>query len=149
MKKKSISKILALALAGVMAFGLTACGGSSSSSSGSASEPAQSSSEAAPADTTGDAAAEGGEEAAAPIERQTITWSVIDLNAGNNNVGNYAEEIFQKIEDYVGHDIELTWVNNDALSEKNSLYYASPSTMPMIMPFHHADDHVLRRHHDR
>ena len=135
MKKKSISKILALALAGVMAFGLTACGGSSSSSSGSASEPAQSSSEAAPADTTGDAAAEGGEEAAAPIERQTITWSVIDLNAGNNNVGNYAEEIFQKIEDYVGHDIELTWVNNDALSEKNSLYYASPSTMPMIMSY--------------
>lgn len=136
MKKKSISKILALALACVMTVGLTACGGSSS---GSTSQPAadagSTSQPAADAGSSDAGQAEAPAEEAAPVERQTITWSVIDLNAGNNNVGDYAEEIFQKIEDYVGHDIELTWVNNDALSEKNSLYFASPKTMPMIMSY--------------
>lgn len=128
MKRKSLNKVLALALASVMAFGLAACGGSDDTPASSA---ASESSSAASADD-GSAASE---EAPVEIARQTITWSVIDLNAGNNNVGEYAEEIFQKIEDYVGHDIELTWVANDALSEKNSLYYASPSTMPMIMSY--------------
>ena len=51
---------------------------------------------------------------------------VIDLNAGNNNVGEYADQIFQTIEDYTGVDVELQWVANDALAEKNSLYLASP-----------------------
>lgn len=128
MKRKSLNKVLALALASVMAFGLAACGGSDDTPASSA---ASESSSAASAD----GGSEASEEAPVEIARQTITWSVIDLNAGNNNVGEYAEEIFQKIEDYVGHDIELTWVANDALAEKNSLYYASPSTMPMIMSY--------------
>lgn len=129
MKRKSLNKVLALALASVMALGLAACGGNDNTS---ASTPASDGSSAA---AGAESSSEASEEAPAEIARQTITWSVIDLNAGNNNVGEYADEIFQKIEDYVGHDIELTWVANDALAEKNSLYYASPSTMPMIMSY--------------
>lgn len=129
MKRKSLNKVLALALASVMALGLAACGGNDNTP---ASTPASEGSSAA---ASTDSGSEASEETPTEIARQTITWSVIDLNAGNNNVGEYAEEIFQKIEDYVGHDIELTWVANDALAEKNSLYYASPSTMPMIMSY--------------
>lgn len=128
MKRKSLNKVLALALASVMAFGLAACGGSDDTPASSAASEGSSAASA-------DDGSEASEETPVEIARQTITWSVIDLNAGNNNVGEYAEEIFQKIEDYVGHDIELTWVANDALAEKNSLYYASPSTMPMIMSY--------------
>ncbi|MCD7751638.1 MAG: substrate-binding domain-containing protein [Lachnospiraceae bacterium] len=98
---------VAAASAGV----LTACGSSSSES----------------------ASGNSGSGSESTAGRQTITWSVIDQNAGNNNVGDYAEEIMQDIQDYVGHDLELTWVSNDALTEKNSLYMASPKTMPQIM----------------
>ncbi|MCD7805845.1 MAG: ABC transporter substrate-binding protein, partial [Lachnospiraceae bacterium] len=66
-------------------------------------------------------------------EVTSVTWSVVDNNAGNNNVGDYAEEIMQDVEDYVGYDLELTWVAADALTEKNSLYMATPASMPMIM----------------
>ena len=109
---------VAAASAGV----LTACGSSSSStttSSSSESGSSESGSSESSTETT--------------VERQTITWSVIDQNAGNNNVGDYADEIMQDIQDYVGHDLDLTWVSNDALTEKNSLYMASPKTMPQIM----------------
>ncbi|MCD8069688.1 MAG: substrate-binding domain-containing protein [Lachnospiraceae bacterium] len=116
---------VAAASAGV----LTACGSGSSESSDSES----SSSEAAGSESGSSEASSGSEETETTVERQTITWSVIDQNAGNNNVGDYAEEIMQMIEDYVGHDLELTWVANDTLTEKNSLYLASPKTMPQIM----------------
>lgn len=132
MKRKSFSKVIALALASAMTFGLAACGsdgGTSDAGQGSTTDQQTQTDTNQPEDSSTD---DGG---ATPIARQTITWSVIDLNAGNNNIGDNAEEIFQKIEDYVGHDIEITWVANDALAEKNSLYYASPSTMPMIMSY--------------
>ncbi len=116
---------VAAASAGV----LTACGSGSSESSDSES----SSSEAAGSESGSSEANSGSEETETTVERQTITWSVIDQNVGNNNVGDYAEEIMQMIEDYVGHDLELTWVANDTLTEKNSLYLASPKTMPQIM----------------
>ncbi|MCD8069334.1 MAG: substrate-binding domain-containing protein, partial [Lachnospiraceae bacterium] len=112
---------VAAASAGV----LTACGSSSSESSSSESSSSESSSS--------ESSSSSSEATETTVERQTITWSVIDQNAGNNNVGDYADEIMQDIEDYVGHDLELTWVSNDTLTEKNSLYMASPKTMPMIM----------------
>lgn len=129
MKRKSLNKVLALALASVMAFSLAACGDDNNAPASTASN------ESTSAANTEAASAASSEATPAAVERQTITWSVIDLNAGNNNVGEYAEEIFQQIEDYVGHDIEITWVANDTLAEKNSLFYASPSTMPMIMSY--------------
>lgn len=124
MKRKSFNKILALALASVTALSMAACG----SSDTPASAPSSS-------DTADSAAAssESSSEAEAPAERQTITWSVIDLNAGVNNTGDYAEQILQEIEDYTGVDLELVWYANDALAEKNSLALASPKTMPQIM----------------
>ncbi|MCD7738317.1 MAG: substrate-binding domain-containing protein [Lachnospiraceae bacterium] len=106
---------------------LAACGSSSSSSSSDSSS--ESSSDSSSSASEADAAADETETA----ERQTITWSVVDVNAGNNNVGDYAEEIMQGVEDYCGADLDITWVANDALTEKNSLYLASPSTMPMMM----------------
>ncbi len=134
MKKKSFNKVLALALASTMAFGLAACGnGDAPSSAPSDSETQSSASDSGstPAESnSGEDQSTGGE-----VARQTITWSVLDLNAGNNNVGEYAEQIFQQIEDYVGHDIEITWVANDASAEKNSLFFANPKTMPMIMSY--------------
>ncbi len=115
---------VAAASAGV----LTACGSSSSSStSSSSSESSSSESSSSSEESSSSEATE------TTVERQTITWSVIDQNAGNNNVGDYADEIMQDIQDYVGHDLEPTWVANDTLTEKNSLYMASPKTMPMIM----------------
>ncbi len=114
---------VAAASAGV----LTACGSSSSSSTSSSSSESSSSESSSTEESSSSEATE------TTVERQTITWSVIDVNAGNNNVGDYAEEIMQTIEDYVGHDLDLTWVASDALTEKNSLYMATPKTMPMIM----------------
>ena len=136
MKRKSFNKVIALMLASAMTVGLAACGNGGDAAGSS--QPASSSGSAAASSsqqTAASSSAAGSEAEATPIERQTITWSVIDLNAGNNNVGQYAEEIFQKIEDYVGHDIEITWVANDVLAEKNSLAFASPKTMPMIMSY--------------
>lgn len=133
MKRKSLSKVFALALASAMTLGLAACGGGDDNAAGSSQASTAGSSQAS---TAGSSQADSGNSGeAAPIARQTITWSLIDLNAGNNNVGEYAEQIFQQIEDYVGHDIEVTWVMNDALAETNSLAFASPKTMPMIMSY--------------
>ncbi|MCM1214421.1 MAG: hypothetical protein NC331_04940 [Lachnospiraceae bacterium] len=133
MKRKSLSKVFALALASAMTLGLAACGGGDDGAAGSSQASTAGSSQASTAGSS--QASTGGDSASTPIARQTITWSVIDLNAGNNNVGDYAEQIFQQIEDYVGHDIDITWVMNDALSETNSLAFASPKTMPMIMSY--------------
>ncbi|MCM1542990.1 MAG: hypothetical protein NC121_17255 [Blautia sp.] len=133
MKRKSLSKVFALALASAMTLGLAACGGGDDGAAGSSQASTAGSTQASTAGSS--QASTGGDSASTPIARQTITWSVIDLNAGNNNVGEYAEQIFQQIEDYVGHDIEITWVMNDALSETNSLAFASPKTMPMIMSY--------------
>lgn len=121
MKRKSFQKAVTLALSAAMICGLTACGndgGTPAASSGSSQVAASGSSDGS---------------VDAPAERQTISFSVIDLNAGNNNVGEHAENIYQQIEDYTGVDMELQWVANDALAEKNSLYLASPSTMPQII----------------
>ncbi len=125
MKRKSFNKVLALVLASATALSMAACGSESSSSSSSQTAGSTASSTAA--------STEGSSEAAAPAERQTITWSVIDLNAGVNNTGDYAEQILQEIEDYTGVDLDLVWYANDALAEKNSLALASPKTMPQIM----------------
>lgn len=118
MKKKIVSMLLTSA----MVVGLAACGGASSTESGvtnGQSSGQEGSGESAQAEGSG--------------ERQTITWSVIDVNAGVNAVGDYADEIIQQIEDYCGADLDIIWYANDALSEKNSLALTSPSTMPQIM----------------
>lgn len=120
MKFNSLKKLLSATLVGAMAVGLVACG-----SSNTASAPAASTNNTATQATTA--------EPAAPAEPVHVTWSVIDLNAGENNVGDHAEEIFQQIKDYTGADIELIWYANDALSEKNSLALADPGSMPMVM----------------
>lgn len=125
MKRKSFNKVLALALASVTALSLAACGSDSNQTAASSSAASSTASSAA--------SAENSSEAETPAERQTITWSVIDLNAGVNNTGDYADQILQQIEDYTGVDLELVWYANDALAEKNSLALASPKTMPQIM----------------
>lgn len=134
MKRKSLSKVFALALASAMTLGLAACG-DGDDAAGSSQQTGSSQQASTGSSQQTDASSSAGSDAATPIARQTITWSLIDLNAGNNNVGEYAEQIFQQVEDYVGHDIEVTWVMNDALAETNSLAFASPKTMPMIMSY--------------
>lgn len=119
MKKKSVNKLLSVSLVAAMTLGMTACGG-----------------DGAAASSDNSAAASGTESAAeetASTERQTISFSVIDVNAGTNNTGDYAEQIVSEMEDYTGVDVDLIWYSNDALAEKNSLALASPSTMPQIM----------------
>jgi len=135
MKRKSVSRLLAMSLATVMVVGLVGCGnsGSDSGSATDAGTSTESDAGSAAADTGSGETTENGGEAAAPAERQTISFSVIDLNAGNNNVGEYAEQILTDIQDYCGVNVEIQWVANDALAEKNSLYLASPSTMPQII----------------
>lgn len=109
MKRKSLNKVLALALASVMALSVAACGnndgGSSSTPAGNSSE--ESSSDAAGSGEESSSEETGGEESSeaaggeqASGERQTITFSVIDVNAGSNNVGEYAEQILNQIKDY-------------------------------------------------
>ncbi len=131
MKKRVVS----LLLSSVMALSLAACGQSASTgteapattSDGTATETA------APADTSADASATAEQTDKASGERQTISWSVIDVNAGVNATGEYADQIMQQIEDFCGADLDIIWYANDALSEKNSLALTSPSTMPQIM----------------
>lgn len=74
-----------------------------------------------------------GEETGKEPVTQTITISTIDHEAGNANVGDYAEEIRNRIEEYTGVNIEISWVANDVLEEKNSLYLTDPKTMPQII----------------
>ncbi len=124
MKKKIVSMLLA----SVMVMSLAACG----STQAPAATP-DAGSDAAPATETAASADSATDTQATSAERQTITWSVIDLNAGVNATGEYADQIMQQIEDFCGADLELIWYANDALSEKNSLALTSPSTMPQIM----------------
>ncbi len=126
MKKRVVS----LLLSSVMALSLAACGQSASTQAEtSASGDGAATETAAPADTS----ASADQTAEAPKERQTISWSVIDVNAGVNATGEYADQILQQIEDFCGADLDIVWYANDALSEKNSLALTSPSTMPQIM----------------
>lgn len=126
MKRKSFEKVAAVALSAAMVCGMAACGSSESSTTGSSAAPSST------ATDTSSAAAPSSE--AAPAEQSDYHFQRHpDLNAGNNNVGEYADQIFQTIEDYTGVDVELQWVANDALAEKNSLYLASPKTMPQII----------------
>lgn len=68
-------------------------------------------------------------------ERTTVSVMTIEFNNGKSNTGEYAEEILKKIEDYCDCNLDITWVYNDAMSEKASLALASPKTMPMIMTY--------------
>jgi len=126
MKKNALTKVLATALASTMILGMAACGSSETKTDAPAASSAAQSSAPAAAESSS-AAAE------TPKETQTISWAVIDLNAGNNNVGEHAEEIMNQIQEYCGVNIDIQWVANDALAEKNSLFLASPKTMPQIM----------------
>ncbi|MCR5772470.1 MAG: ABC transporter substrate-binding protein [Butyrivibrio sp.] len=119
MKRKVVSALLTSA----MVMSLAACG-SSDSQTGTGTDAAEN-------QTTG--STESGSTQAQSTERQTLTWSVIDVNAGVNATGDYAEEIMNQLEEFCGADLELIWYANDALSEKNSLALTSPSTMPQIM----------------
>lgn len=139
MKRKSLNKVLALALASVMTLGLAACGNGDGGSSSAGNSSETGSSEAGSSDE-GSSAEAGGEESSgeaggeqASGERQTISFSVIDINAGSNNVGEYAEQILNQVRDYTNVNVELTWVANDALADKNALYLTNPGTMPNII----------------
>ena len=111
MKKNALTKVLATALASTMILGMAACGSSETKTDAPAASNAPAAAESkAPAAESKDAAAE------APKETQTISWSVIDLNAGNNNVGDHAEEIMKQIQEYCGVNIDIQWVANDALA---------------------------------
>lgn len=129
MKRNHLNKVLALALASAMALGLAACGGSSNSGSNSNAAEGSAASSAA----SNKESSESGKKEEAPAERQTISFSTIDMNAGASNTGDYAEQIVNQIKDYTGVDIDIVWVANDALADKNSLYLANPSTMPNII----------------
>lgn len=134
MKRKSLKRAAAVALASAMAMSLAACGSSSSDSSTSSSAASSSAAASSSSASSGSsAAASSAATDTAAAERQTISFSVIDLNAGANNVGDYSEEILQQIKDYTNVDVDLIWYANDALSEKNSLALANPKTMPQIM----------------
>ena len=130
MKRKSLNKVFALALVSAMVLGTAACGngdgGDSSAPAGNSGE--ESSSQAGGSEESSE---ESGEQASG--ERQTINFSVIDINAGSNNVGEYAEQILNQVRDYTNVNVELTWVANDALEDKNALYLTNPSTMPHII----------------
>lgn len=125
MKRKSLQKLVALALASTMAFSMAACGGSK--------EAANSSTPAASSEAGSEAASSEAGSEAAPAEKQTVTFMTIDFNAGQSNTGANAEEIMTKIEDYTNTDLEIEWVLNDVLEEKTTLALADPKTMPMIM----------------
>ncbi len=141
MKRKSLNKVFALALVSAMVLGTAACGngdsGDSSAPAGNSGEESSSqaggSEESSSEETGGEESSEesGGEQASG--ERQTINFSVIDINAGSNNVGEYAEQILNQVRDYTNVNVELTWVANDALEDKNALYLTNPSTMPHII----------------
>ncbi len=121
-------KFLAVLLASAMVSSLAACG---SSADNAAETPAATET---PATTEAPAAETPAAEAPAEEEvKETVTFMVIDLNAGQSNVGDRAEEIITTIEDYCNVDLELDWVLNDSLEERGTLALASPKTMPMIM----------------
>lgn len=129
MKKKVVS----LLLASVMAMSLAACGETASTGSETTGTETATETPAAGTETTTQTETATETATETPAERQTITWSVIDLNAGVNATGEYADQIMQQLEDFCGADLDLIWYANDALSEKNSLALTSPSTMPQIM----------------
>ena len=136
MRKKNLKKVSAVVLALTMACSLAACGNSDSGNApadNTANTAADNSAANSTATDNNTAAADNSAAETAPAERQTISISVIDVNAGMNNVGDDAESILQQVEDYTGVDVELQWVANDTLAEKNALYLTSPSTMPQII----------------
>ena len=136
MRKKNLKKVSAVVLALTMACSLAACGNSGSGNApadNAANNAADNSAANSTATDNNTAAADNSAAETAPAERQTISFSVIDVNAGMNNVGDDAESILQQVEDYTGVDVDLQWVANDALAEKNALYLTSPSTMPQII----------------
>ena len=141
MKKKSLNKVFALALASAMTLSLAACGNDSGSNEGSGSSAGNESSQSTAEDSSASSeesqqdseSSESSQEEQPSGERQTITFSVIDVNAGSNNVGEYAEQILNQIKDYTNVNLELTWVANDALADKNALYLTNPGTMPHII----------------
>lgn len=135
MRKKNLKKVSAVVLALTMACSLAACG-SGDSGNAPADNTANTATDNSATNSTAtdnNAAADNSAAETAPAERQTISFSVIDVNAGMNNVGDDAEGILQQVEDYTGVDVDLQWVANDALAEKNALYLTSPSTMPQII----------------
>lgn len=135
MRKKNLKKVSAVVLALTMACSLAACGNSDSGNApaDNAANNAADNSAANSTATDNSATADNSAAETTPAERQTISFSVIDVNAGMNNVGDDAESILQQVEDYTGVDVDLQWVANDALAEKNALYLTSPSTMPQII----------------
>lgn len=123
--KQMLKRTAASLAAGVIAAGaLAGCGGSTSSTT-TAGTAASSASGTTSAATTG--------ASSSSTEKQKVTISTIDFNAGASNSGDNAESTLQTLEDYTNTDLEITWVAPDTLEEKNSLAMQSPDTMPMIM----------------
>ncbi len=124
MKRDSGKAFVSVLLACAVQLCLVACGNPGGKGDGSDSQ------------TSGNVKEEegsSGEETGKEPVTQTITISTIDHEAGNANVGDYAEEIRNRIEEYTGVNIEISWVANDVLEEKNSLYLTDPKTMPQII----------------
>lgn len=124
MKRDSGKAFVSVLLACAVQLCLVACGNPGGKGDGSDSQ------------TSGNVKEEegsSGEETGKEPVTQTITISTIDHEAGNVNVGDYAEEIRNRIEEYTGVNMEISWVANDVLEEKNSLYLTDPKTMPQII----------------
>lgn len=67
------------------------------------------------------------------INTPELSFSVIDLYAGESFSGERSEKILKRIEDYCGVKLSLSWVGNDDVSRKNFAYINNPKTMPDIM----------------
>lgn len=121
MKKNMLKKVLCSALTAAMILGLAACGKTATSTSTATSTATSTKTSTSTAVV---------EEKKEPVE---ISFAVIDLNAGVNNTGEYSEQILNTIREYTGVNVQLQWIGNDVLGEKNSLALANPKTMPQIM----------------
>ena len=102
MKKSKLQGMMVVVLSLCMAMFLAGCGNSGNTTQGAGSS-----------------------------ERLTVSIAAIDTHGGESNSGEYGKEILSQLEDYVGVDMDITWLQSS--DEQVALMLTDPGTMPMVI----------------
>lgn len=138
MRRKTIYKLLAPAMAASMLLSVAGCGQSGNVAEGTENKTQTEDRKETKKSSSVEASEEQKQEAKEPIE---VSIAAIDSNAGMSNSGEYGPEIKSKLEEICGVKMNIDWMQ-DANSQI-ALLLAKPDSMPMVITHWNLDGSIV------
>ena len=138
MRRKTIHKLLASAMAASVLLSVAGCGQNGNVAESTENKTQTENRKETKEGSNAEAAAGEKQEVKEPIE---VSVAAIDTHAGMSNSGEYGDEIRSKLEEVCGVKLNIDWMQ-DATSQI-ALLLAKPDSMPMVITHWNLDGSIV------